>query len=108
MSATLAWGLLLVAGALEVVWAVGIRYTESWTRPIPSALVVVAYVACLPLLSVVMKAIPAGTAYAVWVGLGAAGIVLWGIVFFGESASPARLFCLALIVAGVVGLKLVE
>jgi quaternary ammonium compound-resistance protein SugE len=97
-----------LAGLLEIAWAVGIRYTENWSRLWPSVLVVVAYVACLYLLSVAMRHIPAGTAYAVWVGIGTVGVVLWGILFFGESVSPARLACIGLILAGVIGLKLVS
>lgn len=95
-----------MAGALEIVWAVGVRYTDNWTKPLASAVVVVAYMACLYLLAVAMRQIPAGTAYAVWVGIGTVGVVLWGIFFFGESASLFRLLCIGLILAGVVGLKL--
>jgi len=95
-----------LAGALEIVWAVGVRYTDNWTNPLVSAVVIVAYMACLYPLAIAMRQIPAGTAYAVWVGIGTVGVVLWGILFFGESASPFRLLCIGLILAGVVGLKL--
>ncbi len=101
-----AWGLLILAGLLEVVWAVGIKYTAGWTRPIPSAIVVVAYMACLYLLALAMRHLPAGTAYSVWVGMGSMGVVLWGILFFDESASLPRLACIGLILAGVIGLRL--
>jgi quaternary ammonium compound-resistance protein SugE len=94
-----------MAGLLEIAWAVGIRYTQNWTRPVPSTLVALAYIGCLYLLSIAMRRIPAGTAYAVWVGIGTVGVVIWGIAFFGESASFPRLFCIALILIGVIGLK---
>lgn len=108
LSPATAWLLLMLAGALEIVWAVGLKYTEGWTRLGPSVVVGIAYLAGLGLLSLAMRALPAGTAYAVWVGIGTVGVAVWGIAFFGESAAPARLACIGLIVAGVVGLKLVH
>lgn len=101
-----AWGILLLAGALEILWAVGIRYTEEWKRPLPSAVVVISYIACLPLLAIAMRHLPSATAYAAWVGIGTVGVALWGILFFGESAAPIRLLCIFLILVGVIGLKL--
>lgn len=101
-----AWGILVLAGFIEIVWAVGVRYTENWTRPLASGVVIVSYIACLFLLALAMRHIPSGTAYAVWVGIGTIGVAVWGILFFGESASLFRLACIALILAGVIGLKL--
>ncbi|NLW95356.1 MAG: quaternary ammonium compound efflux SMR transporter SugE [Xanthomonadaceae bacterium] len=104
----MAWIYLLVAGLFEVVWAVGLKYTEGWTRLWPSVGTVVAMVVSFWCLSQALKAIPIGTGYAIWTGIGAIGVATVGIVLFAESASPARLACIALIVAGVVGLKAVS
>lgn len=102
----MAWILLFLAGLFEVVWAIGLKYTEGFTRPIPSALTLAAMVASVALLGLAMKSLPVGTAYAVWVGVGAVGTALLGIVLFAEPASAGRLLSLGLIVAGIVGLKL--
>lgn len=107
-SITQAWLLLVVAGLFETVWAVGMKYTDGFTRLWPSAIVAVAMVVSVVLLAIAMRTLPVGTAYAVWVGIGAAGAVLLGIVLFGEPASVARLACVGLILAGVIGLKLVH
>ena len=104
----MAWIYLLVAGLFEVVWAVGLKYTEGWTRLWPSVGTLVAMAVSFWFLSQALKAIPIGTGYAVWTGIGAIGVATVGIVLFGESASPARLACIALIIAGVVGLKAVS
>lgn len=104
----MAWIALVVAGLFEIGWAVGLKYTEGFTRPWPSAWTAAAMVASVVLLAWAMKTIPVGTAYAVWTGIGAAGTVILGIALFGESASALRLACVALIVAGIVGLKLVS
>lgn len=101
-----AWILLAIAGALETAWAVGMKYTDGFTRPLATALVVAIALASFWLLALAMKPLPVGTAYAVWVGIGAAGAALLGIWLFGEPASAARLVCIGLIVAGVIGLKL--
>jgi quaternary ammonium compound-resistance protein SugE len=101
------WILLLVAGLLEVGWAVGLKYTEGFTRLWPSLWTAASMVASLALLAVALKTIPVGTGYAVWTGVGAAGTALLGIVLFAEPATAARLGSIALIVAGIVGLKLV-
>jgi quaternary ammonium compound-resistance protein SugE len=101
-----AWVLLAVAGVLEIVWALGLKYSDGFTRPVPSLVVVVGAAASFWLLSLAMRVLPAGTAYAVWVGIGAAGTALLGMVLLGEAASAARLACIGLIVAGVLGLKL--
>lgn len=101
----MAWLLLLVAALLEVVWATAVGRSDGFTRLWPTVVGIVAAVTSFVLLAIAMRALPVGTAYAVWVGLGAVGVVLVGISA-GESASPLRLACLALIVLGVVGLKL--
>ena len=98
---------LLVAGLLEVAWAIGLKYTEGFTRPGPTTWTIAAMVASVALLGWAMKTLPVGTAYAVWTGIGAAGTVILGIVLFGEPATLVRLGCVGLIVAGIVGLKLV-
>ena len=102
----MAWVVLIIAGVFEVGWAIGLKYTEGFTRPWPSGLTLAAMTASVVLLGVAMKSLPVGTAYAVWVGVGAVGTAILGIVLFGESASAGRLFSLGLIVAGIVGLKL--
>jgi quaternary ammonium compound-resistance protein SugE len=99
------WILLFVAAALEIVWAVGLKYTAGFTRFWPSAGVIVAVTGSVGLLALAARGLPIGTAYAVWTGIGAAGTAIAGIVLFNESASAARLVCLGLIVGGVVGLK---
>jgi quaternary ammonium compound-resistance protein SugE len=101
------WLVLILAGLLEIAWATGMKYTEDWTRPIPSILVVVSYTLCLFLLSYSVKFLPIGTSYAVWVGMGVVGVTLTGILFFGESASLLKLLCIGMICLGVIGLKIV-
>ena len=103
---TRAWALLIAAGLLEVGWAIGLKYTDGYTRPVPTVLTVGAMLASLWLLGIAMKSLPVGTAYSVWVGVGAIGTVILGIVLFDEPANPGRLASVALIVAGIVGLKL--
>jgi quaternary ammonium compound-resistance protein SugE len=103
---TMNWILLLIAGLFEVAWAIGLKYTEGFTRLWPSVGTAAAMLVSIGLLGIAMRALPVGTAYAVWVGVGAVGTVILGIVLFGESASPARLVSVALIVAGIIGLKL--
>jgi quaternary ammonium compound-resistance protein SugE len=100
------WTLLFPAGLFEVGWAIGLKYTDGFTKPVPSALTVAAMVASVVLLGLAMKQLPVGTAYAVWTGIGTVGTVILGIVLLGESAAPLRLVCLGLIVAGIAGLKL--
>ncbi len=100
------WILLLVAGLFEVVWAVGLKYTEGFTRPLPSLITVLAMGVSFYLLSVALRQLPLGTAYAVWVGVGALGTAIVGIVLFHEAVTPLKLISLALVVAGIVGLKL--
>jgi quaternary ammonium compound-resistance protein SugE len=100
------WVLLLVAGLFEIVWAVGLKYTEGFTRLWPSVGTALAMIVSLGLLAVAMKSLPMGTAYAVWVGVGAVGTALVGMLMLGEPASALRLISLSLILAGIVGLKL--
>ena len=104
----MAWIYLAVAGVLEIVWAIGLKYTEGFTRPLASTVTVVAMVASMWCLALALKEIPIGTGYAVWVGIGAVGTAILGMVLFGEAREAPRVLCLALIGAGVVGLKLVE
>jgi len=101
----MAWVYLVLAGLFEIGWAVGLKYNQGFTRFWPSAATVVSMAISLILLGVSLRSLPLGTAYAVWTGVGAAGTVLLGIMLFGESASAARLSCVGLIVAGMVGLK---
>ncbi|MBZ2171371.1 quaternary ammonium compound efflux SMR transporter SugE [Nitratidesulfovibrio sp. SRB-5] len=100
------WIALFAAGLFEVGWAVGLKYTQGFTRPVPSALTVVAMVVSLYLLAVALRHLPLGTAYAVWTGVGTVGTALLGIALFGEPATAARLGCILCIVAGIAGLKL--
>jgi quaternary ammonium compound-resistance protein SugE len=102
----MAWLLLVLAGLFEVGWAIGLKYTEGFTKLWPTVGTVVAMVISLGLLGVAMKSLPVGTSYAVWVGVGAVGTAILGIVLLGEPANPGRLVSLGLIVAGIVGLKL--
>ena len=104
----MAWFVLFLAGLLEIGWAVGLKYTEGFTRPLPTLLTVASMVASLALLGLALKALPLGTAYAIWTGIGTLGTAVLGIVLFGESGSVARLTCISLIVAGIAGLKLVS
>jgi quaternary ammonium compound-resistance protein SugE len=101
-----AWFALFVAGLLEVVWAVGLKYSEGFRRPLASALTLVAMVASMLLLARAVRDLPVGTAYAVWVGIGALGTALWGLLIFHEPASWARLLFLGLLLVSIVGLKL--
>jgi quaternary ammonium compound-resistance protein SugE len=101
----MSWIILFIAGLLEVVWAIGLKYTHGFTRLTPSVITVTAMIVSIVLLSWAMR-LPVGTAYAVWTGIGAVGAAITGILLLGESASLARIASLALIVAGIVGLKL--
>ncbi len=103
----MAWLLLLIAGVLEIGWAVGLKYTEGFTRLVPSVLTLLSMTASIGMLALALKTLPMGTAYAVWTGIGAVGTAILGIVLFGDPAGVARIACIGLIVAGIVGLKLV-
>lgn len=100
------WFILVLAGLLEIGWAIGLKYTEGFTRLWPSVFTILAMVVSLGLLGIAMKSLPVGTAYAVWMGIGAAGTVILGIFLFDESTSLLRLASVALILLGVLGLKL--
>ncbi|WP_313084077.1 quaternary ammonium compound efflux SMR transporter SugE [Pulveribacter sp.] len=102
----MAWVLLVVAGLFEIGWAIGLKYTEGFTRLWPSVGTVAAMAVSVGLLGLAMRTLPVGTAYAVWTGIGALGTVVLGIVLFGEPATVARLACAGLILTGIVGLKL--
>jgi quaternary ammonium compound-resistance protein SugE len=103
-----AWIVLFSAGLLEIGWAVGLKYTAGFTRPLPTVLTVASMAASLGLLGLSLKTLPLGTAYAIWTGVGTLGTAVLGIALFGEEISMARLACIGLIVAGLVGLKLVS
>ena len=103
----MAWIYLLVAGLFEVVWAIGLKYTEGWTRLWPSVGTLAAMAVSFWCLSQSLRSIPIGTGYAIWTGIGAVGAAALGIVLFGDSASWPRLLCIGLIVSGVIGLKVV-
>lgn len=105
---TTAWMLLVAAGLLEVVWAIGLKYTEGFSRITPSVITIAAMIGSVWLLALALKSIPVGTGYAVWTGIGAVGTAILGIVLFNEAATAARLACIGLIVAGIFGLKLVS
>ncbi|MCA3223096.1 MAG: multidrug efflux SMR transporter [Burkholderiales bacterium] len=107
-SPTTAWALLLIAGLLEIAWAVGMKFTDGFTRPWPSLAVLGLALLSFWLLGLAMRVLPVGTAYAVWVGIGAAGAALIGMWLLDEPASAARLGCVLMIVGGVVGLKLLH
>jgi quaternary ammonium compound-resistance protein SugE len=102
----MAWLLILVAGLLETGWAVGLKYTDGFTKLVPSLLTGAGIVASMVLLSIAARTLPIGTAYAVWVGIGASGAAILGIVLFREPVTPARVVFLALLVVSIVGLKL--
>ena len=107
MGNAMAWLYLFVAGLFEVGWAIGLKYTEGFSRLVPSLLTVGAMILSLAMLGLALKTLPVGTAYAVWTGIGAVGTAALGIYLFGEPATAARLASIGLIVAGIVGLKLV-
>ena len=104
----MAWIILCVAGLFEVVWAVGLKYTEGFTRLTPSLITAAAMAISVALLGFAMRTLPVGTAYAIWTGIGTIGAVTLGIFLFGESASVPRLICIGLIISGIVGLKLLS
>jgi len=104
----MAWIILVLAGLFEVAWAVGLKYTEGFSRFWPSVATITAMVISVGLLAMAVKSLPLSTAYAIWTGIGAVGAVILGITLFGESASAPRLACLALIIVGIIGLKIVS
>ncbi|GAA0204604.1 quaternary ammonium compound efflux SMR transporter SugE [Kangiella japonica] len=104
----MAWVYLCIAGLFECAWAIGLKYTEGFTKAVPTAFTIVAMIISFWLLSIAMKTIPVGTAYAVWTGIGAVGVAILGMFLFNESKDILRILCLLLIVTGIVGLKLVS
>jgi quaternary ammonium compound-resistance protein SugE len=100
------WLILLIASLFEISWAIGLKYSHGFTRPVPSIVTVVGLVMSVVLLALAARTLPIGTAYAVWTGIGAAGTAILGLWLFGEPATPARLACIALIILGVIGLKI--
>ena len=104
----MAWVYLITAGLFECVWAIGLKYTEGFSKPVPSVITLVAMAISFALLAHAMRSIPVGTAYAIWTGIGAVGVALIGMFFLGESKDVLRMLCLLLIVCGIVGLKLVS
>ena len=104
----MAWAYLTVAGLFEIGWAIGLKYSDGFSKLVPSLLTVVAMAFSIWLLSIAMRTIPVGTAYAVWTGIGAVGVAILGMVLFAESREVLRVICLFLIIAGIIGLKLVS
>lgn len=104
----MAWVYLFLAGLFEIGWAIGLKYTDGFTRPVPTVLTIASMVVSLGLLGLALKTLPLGTAYAIWTGVGTVGTVILGIALLGESAQLTRLACIALIVVGIAGLKLVS
>ncbi|MVW75476.1 quaternary ammonium compound efflux SMR transporter SugE [Pseudomonas xionganensis] len=102
----MSWIILLLAGLFEVGWAVGLKYSDGFTRPLPTLLTVAAMIVSLALLGLAMRQLPLGTAYAIWTGVGAVGTVIAGIILFGEALSLLRIASVALILCGLIGLKL--
>jgi quaternary ammonium compound-resistance protein SugE len=100
------WFILFIAGLFEIVWAVGIKYTEGWTRLGPSLFTICAMIASFYLLSMALKNIPMGSAYAVWTGIGTIGTVIYGIIFFKEPTDILRIICIMLIICGIAGLRI--
>ena len=104
----MAWLFLFIAGLLEVGWAIGLKYTEGFTRLVPTVLTVTAMILSIGMLGIALRTLPVGTAYAVWTGIGAVGTAMLGIYLFGDPATVMRLACIGLIVVGIVGLKVVS
>lgn len=102
----MSWIILFLAGLFEIGWAIGLKYTEGFTRPLPTILTAAAMLTSISLLGMAVKQLPLGTAYAIWTGIGAVGTVIAGIILFGESVSPIRLLSVLLILCGLIGLKL--
>ncbi len=102
----MAWTILFLAGILEIGWAIGLKYTDGFTKLVPTVLTGASMVASVVLLGIAVRTLPLGTAYAVWTGIGTVGTVILGIVLFAEPATAVRIGCIALIIAGIAGLKL--
>jgi quaternary ammonium compound-resistance protein SugE len=106
MEPQMAWTLLFIAGLLEIGWAIGLKYTDGFSRLVPSVLTLLSMAGSMIMLGLSLKTLPVGTAYAVWTGIGTVGTAILGIALFGEAGSALRLACIAMIVAGIFGLKL--
>ncbi|WIJ27141.1 quaternary ammonium compound efflux SMR transporter SugE [Devosia sp. RR2S18] len=104
----MAWVYLVIAGLFETGWALGLKYTEGFTRPIPTVLTVGAMIISVVLLGIALRELPVGTGYAVWTGIGTVGTAILGMYLFGDPATVARLACLGLIIAGIIGLKVIS
>ena len=104
----MAWVYLVIAGFFEMGWAIGLKYTEGFTRPIPTALTVAAMIISVVLLGIALRDLPVGTGYAVWTGIGTVGTALLGMYLFGDPATAARIACIGLIIAGIAGLKVLS
>jgi quaternary ammonium compound-resistance protein SugE len=102
----MAWLMLLAAGLCEIVWAIGLKYTHGFTRVVPTVITITAMIVSIVLLGTAMKSLPVGTSYAIWVGIGAVGTAILGIILFGESTNAGRMVSLTLLIAGIIGLKL--
>ena len=102
----MAWTYLVIAGLMEIAWATGLKYSEGFTKPLASVVTAILMIASFYFLSLALKTLPIGTAYAIWTGIGAVGTAIVGIILFGESREALRIICMLLIVAGIVGLKL--
>jgi quaternary ammonium compound-resistance protein SugE len=102
----MAWVYLAFAGLLEIVWAIGLKYTEGFTRILPSAITIIGMIGSVVLLGLALRDLPVGTGYAVWTGIGTVGAAILGMILFHEPATAVRIGCIALIVAGIIGLKL--
>ena len=105
---TMPWVYLFIAGLFEIVWAIGLKFTVGFSKPVPTVITVTAMITSFAFLALALKAIPVGTGYAVWTGIGAVGVAIIGMVWLGESCEVLRILCIVLIVTGVVGLKLVS
>jgi quaternary ammonium compound-resistance protein SugE len=104
----MSWTYLFIAGLLEIVWAIGLKYTDGFSKLMPSVITIAAMIASIVFLAFALKTIPVGTGYAVWTGIGAVGTAILGIILFAEPLTAARIGCIVLIVAGIVGLKIVS
>ncbi|PKV44730.1 quaternary ammonium compound-resistance protein SugE [Janthinobacterium sp. 61] len=104
----MAWIILVLAGLLEIGWAIGLKYSAGFTRLVPSALTAVSMLGSVVMLGLALRTLPLGTAYAIWTGIGTVGTAIFGIMVLGEPASAARIACIALIVSGILGLKLLS
>ncbi|GAA4452802.1 quaternary ammonium compound efflux SMR transporter SugE [Novipirellula rosea] len=102
----MSWIFLVIAGLLEIGWAIGLKYTEGWSRVGPSVLTILTMIASFYCLAIAIKDIPIGTGYAIWTGIGAVGTAILGIILLGESASPMRIACIGVVILGIIGLKI--